>query len=39
MPKVSKESASKVSDFGVAEDRTEEFEGYTVNFVSIHQDS
>ena len=39
MPKVSKESASKVSDFGVAEDRTEEFDGYTVNFVSIRQDS
>ena len=39
MPKVSKESASKVSDFGIAEDRTEEFDGYTVNFVSIRQDS
>ncbi len=38
MSKVSKESASKVSDFGVAEDRTEEFDGYTVNFVSIRQD-
>jgi hypothetical protein len=39
MPKVSKESASKVSDFGVAEDHTEELDGYTVNFVSIRQDS
>jgi hypothetical protein len=26
MSKVSKESASKVSDFGIAEDRTEEFD-------------
>jgi hypothetical protein len=39
MSKVSKESASKVNDMGVAEDRTEEFDGYTVNFVSIRQDS
>ncbi len=39
MSKVSKESATKVSDFGIAEDRTEEFDGYTVNFVSIRQDS
>ena len=38
MPKVSRESASKVQDFGVAEDRTEEFDGYTVNFVTIRQD-
>src|ERR1700733_1169458 len=39
MSKVSKESASRVNDMGVAEDRTEEFDGYTVNFVSIRQDS
>jgi len=38
MPKVSKESASQVHDRGPAEDRSEELEGYTVNFVSIHQD-
>ncbi|HEY3765368.1 MAG TPA: hypothetical protein VGL44_09445 [Gaiellales bacterium] len=38
MPKVSKESASQVRDFGLAEDRTEEFGGYTVNFVTIRQD-
>jgi hypothetical protein len=37
--KVSKESASRVSDFGIAEDRTEEFDGYTVDFVWIRQDS
>jgi hypothetical protein len=38
MPKVSKESASHVEDHGVAEDRYEELNGYTVNFVSIRQD-
>ncbi len=37
MPKVSKESASKVADFGVAEDRSDDVEGYTINFVSIRQ--
>jgi mannose-6-phosphate isomerase-like protein (cupin superfamily) len=39
MSKVSKESASKVNDSGVAEDRTEEFDGYTVNFVTLRQDA
>jgi hypothetical protein len=39
MPKVSKETATKVDDYGVAEDRNEELDGYTVNFVSIRQDS
>lgn len=39
MSKVSKESASKVIDFGIGEERTEEFDGYTVNFVTIRQDS
>ena len=38
MPKVSKESASHVRDFGLAEDRTDEFGGYTVSFVTIRQD-
>ncbi len=38
MPKVSKESASRVENHGPAEDRTEELDGYTVNFVSISQD-
>jgi hypothetical protein len=37
MPKVSKESASNVKDFGVAEDRADELGGYTVNFVSIRE--
>ena len=37
MPKVSKQSATQVDDFGVAEDRHEELDGYSVNFVSIRQ--
>ncbi len=37
MPKASRQSASKVIDYGPAEDRTEEFGGYTMNFVSIRQ--
>ena len=39
MPKVSRETASIVNDMGVAEDRTEEFDGYTLNFVTIRQDA
>jgi quercetin dioxygenase-like cupin family protein len=38
MPKVSKESAAQVDDHGVAEDRHEDIDGYTVNFVSFRQD-
>jgi hypothetical protein len=38
MPKASKESVAEVKDFGVAEDRTGDLGGYTVNFVSIRQD-
>jgi hypothetical protein len=30
MPKVSRESASQVRDFEMAEDRSEEFDGYSV---------
>ena len=37
MPKVSKQSATLVDDFGVAEDRHEDIAGYTVNFVSIRE--
>jgi hypothetical protein len=39
MPKVSRESAAHVDDFGAALDRHEDLEGYTVNFLSIHQDA
>src|SRR3954447_328929 len=38
MPKVSKDSAAHVEDHGVVEDRHEDIEGYTVNFVSFRQD-
>jgi Cupin domain len=38
MPKVSKQNASHVDDFGVAEDHHEDLDGYTVNFVTIRQD-
>jgi ethanolamine utilization protein EutQ (cupin superfamily) len=37
MPKVSKQTASVVEDFGVAEDRSEDLDGYTVNFVTIRE--
>lgn len=37
MPKVSKQSAPLVEDFGVAEDRHDDIDGYTVNFVTIRQ--
>jgi mannose-6-phosphate isomerase-like protein (cupin superfamily) len=37
MPKVSKQSATLFDDFGVAEDRHEELDGYSVNFVTIRQ--
>jgi hypothetical protein len=38
MPKVSKESAAQVEDHGAVEDRHEDVEGYTINFVSFRQD-
>jgi hypothetical protein len=38
MPKVSKESAAHVDDHGVVEDRHEDLDGYTVNFVSFRQE-
>jgi hypothetical protein len=37
MPKVSKDTATEVDDFGVAEDRHDDLDGYTVNFVTIRQ--
>jgi hypothetical protein len=39
MPKVSRTSAAHVDDHGPVEDRHEEVDGYTVNFVSFRQDS
>ena len=38
MPKVSKESAAHVDQHGPVEDRHEDVDGYTVNFVSFRQD-
>jgi hypothetical protein len=38
MPKVSKETAATIADFGVALDRSSDLDGYTVNFVSILKD-
>ena len=37
-PRLSKQTASIVEDFGVAEDRHDDLDGYTVNFVTIRQD-
>jgi hypothetical protein len=37
MPKVSRATAPSVQDFGVAEDRSGDLEGYTVNFVTIRE--
>jgi hypothetical protein len=39
MPKVSRESAPEVVDYGPAEDRGDRFDDYTVNFTSIREDS
>jgi hypothetical protein len=38
MPKVSKASATQVERPGPVEDRHEDLDGYTVNFVSLEQD-
>ncbi len=38
MPSVSRDTVSQVNDFGPAEDRTHELDGYTVQFVSIRSD-
>jgi AraC-like ligand binding domain len=37
MPKVSRATASRVQDFGAAEDRSDEFEGYTLMFVTLRE--
>ena len=39
MARVSRDSAPEVVDYGPAEDRTGHFDGYTVNFTSIREDS
>jgi len=37
MPKVSKDGAERFTDFGVAQDRSSDLDGYAVNFTSIVQ--
>jgi hypothetical protein len=37
MPKVSKNDATNVKDFGVAVDRSADLDGFTVNFVTIRE--
>jgi hypothetical protein len=37
MPKVSKQEATNVKDFGVAVDRSADLDGFTVNFVTIRE--
>ena len=39
MPKVSRESAAHVEDHGVVEDRHEDIDGYTVNFLTFRTDA
>jgi quercetin dioxygenase-like cupin family protein len=39
MSKVSRDTASEVADYGPAEDRTDHFDGYTINFTAIREDS
>jgi hypothetical protein len=38
MPKVSKDSATQGGQFGPVEDRSDELEGYSVNFTSFQED-
>ena len=37
MPKVSQETASKVTDFGMGVDREERLDGYTIQFVTVRE--
>ena len=37
MPSTSASTATKIADYGVAEDRSAELDGYAVNFVTIKQ--
>ena len=37
MPSTSASTATRVADYGVAEDRSAELDGYAVNFVTIKQ--
>jgi hypothetical protein len=37
MPRTSKETTDRFADFGMAEDRSSDLDGFTVNFVSIRE--
>jgi hypothetical protein len=39
MPKVSKETASHVEDIGVLETRSEQLDGYTIEFTTFREDA
>jgi hypothetical protein len=39
MPKVSKETASRVEDIGVLESRSEQIDGYTIEFTTFREDA
>jgi hypothetical protein len=39
MPGISKDSAGHVDDHGVVEDRHEDIDGYTINFLSFREDA
>ena len=39
MPKTSRETASQVADLGVMESRSEELDGYTVEFTTFREDA
>jgi hypothetical protein len=38
MPKISRDSATQGGEFGPVVDRSDELEGYTVNFTSVRED-
>ncbi len=38
MPKVSRESATQGGDYGVVVDRSDEVEGYSINFTTFRED-
>ena len=38
MPKVSRDSATQGGEFGPVTDRSDQIDGYTVNFTSFHED-
>ena len=39
MPKVSRETAANVDDHGIVEDRHEDFDGHTIQFLTFREDA